>query len=78
MLCAVYAYKIYCMTGASVSSFEAGEVKVTSSADGAEKAELLWQEYLKECRDIVDNDSPYEDASSSGSEKSFLFGAVRI
>lgn len=63
-LCAVYAYRLYSICNEQkISSFKAGDVSVTSSADDKERAEKLWQEYLSQYSDLVQ-------------EKRFLFGAV--
>lgn len=63
-LCAVYAYRLYTLcSNDNVSSFTAGDVKVTSSADAVQKAEKLWRDYRDRYSDLV------------GAE-SFLFGAV--
>lgn len=63
-LCAVYAYRLYSLCNEQeISSFKAGDVSVTSSAKGRENADRLWQEYLEQYSDIVQN-------------KRFLFGAV--
>lgn len=65
-LCAVYAYRLYILCGNDgISSFTAGDVKLTSSADAAQNAEKLWREYRNRYSDLV------------GAE-SFMFGAVKI
>lgn len=47
-LCAAYAYKLYDMcNGAGITSFTAGDVKLTSPDSGGKSGEKLWQE-LKE------------------------------
>ena len=50
---AVYAYRLYEMRGSDVTSFTAGDVKITSSAGGKGGAEALWQEQKKLCSDIL-------------------------
>lgn len=63
-LCAVYAYRLYAMCRKSeVSSFKAGDVTVTSSADEVEKAEKLLQDQLAKCSDLI-------------TQERFLFGRV--
>lgn len=53
-LSAVYAYRLYEMRGGSdVTSFTAGDVKITSSAGGKGGAEALWEEQKKLCSDIL-------------------------
>ncbi len=53
-LCAAYAYKLYGMRGVSqVTSFTAGDVKITSP-DGANNAgEKLWQEMKNANADLL-------------------------
>lgn len=64
ILCAVYAYRLYSLCKEQeVSSFKAGDVSVTSPADGTKRAEKLWLEYLEQYSDLVQ-------------KKRFLFGAV--
>lgn len=63
-LCAVYAFRLYSLCNDdSSSSFTAGDVKITSSANGDGKAEKLWREYSQQYGDLIDSSS-------------FLFGAV--
>ena len=53
-LCAVYAYRLYETRGVSdVTSFTAGDVKITSSAGGKGGAQALWQEQKKLCADLL-------------------------
>lgn len=43
-LCAVYAFKLYSLCNDdSISSFSAGDLKISSSADGESRAEKLWR-----------------------------------
>lgn len=65
MLCAVYAYRLYCMCNEeNITSFTAGDVKITSSLkDRDNKGEILWQEYAENSKDLIDT-------------QSFLFGRV--
>lgn len=64
MLAAVYALKLYGLCNEEgITSFTAGDVKITSSADGDNKGERLWREYSKRCADLI------------GTEE-FLFGRV--
>lgn len=63
-LCAVYAYRLYSLcNGQEFSSFKAGDVALTSSAEGTDRADKLWQEYLSQYSDLV-------------KQQGFLFGAV--
>ena len=63
-MCAVYACRLYLAAIPSEpTSFTAGDFKVISSADKAEKIEKLWEENVKKCSDILES-------------KNFLFGAV--
>lgn len=63
-LCAAYAYRLYCLSGSSgITAFSAGEVHVTSSADGSGRAEKLWQRLLAESGGLIDTDG-------------FIFGRV--
>lgn len=65
-LCAVYAYRLYTLcSDDGISSFTAGDVKLTSSADAVKKAERLWNEYKFLCSDLVNADE-------------FLFGAIEV
>ena len=53
-LCAVYAYKLYSLCNDdSISSFSAGDLKISSSADGESRAEKLWREYADKSQDII-------------------------
>ncbi len=52
-LSAVYACRLYEIRGSDVTSFTAGDVKITSSAGGKGGAEALWQEQKKLCSDIL-------------------------
>ncbi len=57
-LCAVYAYRLYETRGVSdVTSFTAGDVKITSSAGGKTGAQALWQEQKKLCADLLRADN---------------------
>ncbi len=62
-LCAVYALRLYRLSGdESITSFKAGDLSVTSPADGG-AAEKLWREYADKAQDLIDDDK-------------FLFGRV--
>lgn len=66
LLCAAYAYRLYAMSaGRGFSSFKAGDVTVTSSADEAQRAERLWLDQLAKCSDLIKREG-------------FLFGRVVI
>lgn len=53
-LSAVYAYRLYEMRGGSdITSFTAGDVKITSSAGGKGGAESLWQEQKRLCAGLL-------------------------
>lgn len=63
-LCAVYAYRLYSLCNDDgISSFTAGDIKISSSADKGVRAEKLWREYLSQCSDLVKNNN-------------FIFGTV--
>lgn len=63
-LCAAYAYRLYCLSGSSgITAFSAGEVHVTSSAGGSDRAEKLWQRLIAESGDLIESDG-------------FIFGRV--
>ena len=63
-LCAVYACRLYLAAIPSEpTSFTAGDFKVISSADKAEKIEKLWKEASEKYSDLLES-------------KNFLFGAV--
>ena len=64
MLCAVYAFRLYCMCNdENKTSFTAGDVKITSPDGGKNKGESLWKEYVGKSGDLIDT-------------QSFLFGRV--
>ena len=64
MLCAVYAFRLYCMCNdENITSFTAGDVKITSPDGGKNKGEILWKEYVEKSGDLIDT-------------QSFLFGRV--
>lgn len=64
MLCAIYAYRLYSLCNdEGIASFSAGDVQITSSADGKSKADRLWREYSEQCSDLIQDNN-------------FLFGAV--
>ena len=53
-LSAAYAAYLYSLSGdGAVSQFTAGDVKLTSSASGAEKAERLWRVLAENNADLV-------------------------
>ena len=53
-LCAVYAFKLYSLCNDdSISSFSAGDLKISSSADGESRAEKLWREYADKSQDLI-------------------------
>lgn len=53
-LCAVYAFKLYSLCNDdSISSFSAGDLKISSSADGESRAERLWREYADKSQDLI-------------------------
>lgn len=63
-LCAVYACRLYLAAIPSEpTSFAAGDFRVNSSADKAEKIEKLWKEVSEKYSDLLHS-------------KNFLFGAV--
>ena len=62
-LSAAYAWKLYSLSGDSLSQFIAGDVHLTSSADGGGNAERYWRELLRHSGDLIDDDR-------------FLFGRV--
>ena len=65
-LCAVYACRLYLAAIPSEpTSFTAGDFKVISSADKAEKIEKLWKEASEKYSDLLES-------------KNFLFGAVCV
>ena len=37
----------------SISSFSAGDLKISSSADGESRAEKLWREYADKSQDLI-------------------------
>lgn len=64
MLCAVYAFRLYCMCNdENITSFTAGDVKITSPDGSKNKGENLWKEYAQNSKDLID-------------VQSFLFGRV--
>lgn len=53
-LCAVYAFKLYSLCNDdSISSFSAGDLIISSSADGESRAEKLWREYADKSQDLI-------------------------
>lgn len=64
MLCAIYAFKLYSLCAdENITSFTAGDVRVTSPAENGSKAEKLWKEYCEKSGDLINT-------------KGFLFGRV--
>lgn len=64
MLCAVYAFRLYCMCNdENITSFTAGDVQITSPDGAKDKAELLWKEYSEKSQDLIDTSN-------------FIFGRV--
>lgn len=56
-LCAAYAYRLYDMcNGADITSFTAGDVKITSSGGGKNSGEKLWQETKNVNGDLIQVD----------------------
>lgn len=56
LLSAAYAYKLYDMrSGADITSFTAGDVKITSPK-GSNGGEKLWREMLRANSDLVSGD----------------------
>ena len=50
----VYAFKLYSLfNDDSISSFSAGDLKISSSADGESRAEKLWREYADKSQDLI-------------------------
>ena len=63
-LAAVYAFALYEMCGNSrLTQFVAGDVRLTSSADGQMRSERLWRELAKNSADLIRADE-------------FIFGRV--
>ncbi len=63
-LCAAYAFKLYSLcNNDNITSFVAGDVHITSPADGGDRAQRLWEEYSKLCEDLIGRED-------------FLFGRV--
>lgn len=57
-LCAAYAYKLYGMRGGSpVTSFTAGDVKITSPDGVKDAGEKLWQEMKTANADLLRGDN---------------------
>lgn len=55
LLAAAYALKLYSACGGSqLSQFVAGDVRLTSSADLAQRAESLWRELTRSNADLID------------------------
>lgn len=66
MLTAVYAYRMYSLcNGQKISSFVAGDVRITSPDGELSGAEAMWKEYEKNCADLLE-------------DKGFYFGRVVI
>ena len=64
MLCAVYALRLYSLCNEdNITSFTAGDVKLTSSANGKQNAQALWEDYAKQSSDLIRTEG-------------FLFGRV--
>lgn len=64
MLCALYAFRLYCLCNDdNISSFTAGDVSITSPDGGTQRADRLWQEYTEKSTDLIDDNN-------------FLFGRV--
>ena len=64
MLSAVYAFRLYGLLGENqLTQFVAGDVRLTSSADGLKRAERLWKELAKSSADLIRTDE-------------FIFGRV--
>ncbi len=64
MLAAAYMLRLYSLCGGSqLSQFVAGDVRLTSSADTAQRAAQLWQELAADNTDLVKSDG-------------FIFGRV--
>lgn len=58
MLCAAYAFWLYDMCNdAGVTSFTAGDVKLTSSAGGKSRGQSLWLELQRSGSDLLRGDS---------------------
>lgn len=56
-LCAAYAFWLYDMCNdAGVTSFTAGDVKITSPGGGKARGERLWSELRKSCSDLLSGD----------------------
>lgn len=54
LLAAVYAFRLYEICSAeNITSFTAGDVKITSSAAAGGKAEALWQELCEKNTDLI-------------------------
>ena len=64
MLSAVYAFRLYGLLGDNqLTQFVAGDVRLTSSADGQMRSERLWRELAKNSADLIRADE-------------FIFGRV--
>lgn len=64
MLSAVYAMKLYSLCNDdNITSFTAGDVRITSPDNGKSKADRLWVEYSRQCADLIGTDE-------------FLFGVI--
>ena len=55
MLCAVYAFRLYSLCNEeNITSFTAGDVKITSPQSRNDRSERLWLECFEKCRGLVD------------------------
>lgn len=55
LLSAAYAFKLYEMfSDDKVTSFTAGDVKITSSAEGKSRSEKIWSELCSQSSDLID------------------------
>lgn len=64
MLCAVYAFRLYSLCNEeNITSFTAGDVKLTSSAGSKQNAQVMWEDYVKRSADLIRTEG-------------FLFGRV--
>lgn len=64
LLAAAYAYRLYEICNADgLSSFTAGDVKITSSASQGHSADALWRSLCAEYAELLDN-------------KGFIFGRI--
>lgn len=66
LLSAAYAFRLYEMcSDDNVTSFTAGDVKITSSAAGRGRSEKIWNELCSQSGDIINTDG-------------FVFGRIVI